>query len=55
LAGHVGAEDFEVLAAGSVQCGGDRFPDVAGEDRDLSGFGGSSGLWVRRKTGPENG
>ena len=35
LAGHVGAEDFEVLAARSVQCGGDRFPDVAGEDRDL--------------------
>jgi hypothetical protein len=29
LAGHVGAEDFEVLAARSVQCGGDRFPDVA--------------------------
>src|SRR4051794_28873282 len=35
LAGHVGAEDFEVLAAGSVHCRGDRFADVAGEDRDV--------------------
>src|SRR3954447_9693018 len=35
LAGHVSAEDFEVLAAGSVPCRGDRFADVAGEDRDV--------------------
>ena len=35
LTGDVGAEDLQVLAARSVQCGGDRFPDVTGEDRDV--------------------
>ena len=35
LAGHVGAEDLQVLAARGVQCRGDRFPDVTGEDRDI--------------------
>src|SRR5438132_9006869 len=35
LAGHVGAEDLQVLAARGVQCRGDRIPDVTGEDRDL--------------------
>ena len=35
LAGHVGAEDLQVLAARSVQRRGDRFPDVTGEVRDL--------------------
>src|SRR6266702_970922 len=39
LAGHVGAEDLQVLAARSVQCRGDGFPDVTSEERDL---------WVRR-------
>jgi hypothetical protein len=34
LAGHVSTEDFEVPAARSVQCRGDRFPDVTGEERD---------------------
>src|SRR5258707_7393942 len=33
LAGHVGAEDLQVLAARSVPCRGDRFPDVTGEVR----------------------
>src|SRR5206468_4103972 len=31
LTGHISTEDFEVLAARSVQCRGDRFPDVTGE------------------------
>src|SRR6476469_1326671 len=31
LAGHVGTEDFEVLAARGVQRGGDGFPDITGE------------------------
>ena len=35
LAGHVGAEDLQVLAACGVQRRGDRFPDVTGEERDL--------------------
>ena len=35
LAGDVGAEDLQVLAARSVQRRGDRFPDVAREIRDL--------------------
>ena len=35
LASHVGAEDLQVLAARSVECRGDRFPDVSGEEHDL--------------------
>src|SRR5215472_6286846 len=35
LASDVGAEDLEVLAACSLQGGGDRFPDVTGEVRDI--------------------
>ena len=35
LARHTGAEDLQVLAARSVQCGGNRFPDVTAEDRDI--------------------
>ena len=35
LAGHVGAEDLQVLPARGVQCRGDRFPDITGEERDL--------------------
>src|SRR5438309_609151 len=35
LAGHVGTEDLQVLAARSVQRGGNRLPDVTGEVRDL--------------------
>jgi hypothetical protein len=35
LAGHVGTEDLQVLAARSVQRRGDRFPDVTGEVCDL--------------------
>ena len=54
LTGHVSAEDFEVLAARSVQCRGDRFPDVTGEVRDIRA-GGSGGLWVRTNMGPEKG
>ena len=34
LTGHVGAEDFEVLAARGAQCRGDGFPDITGEERD---------------------
>ena len=34
LTGHVSTDDFEVLAACGVQCRGDRFPDVTGEERD---------------------
>src|SRR5215471_9712086 len=34
LTGHVGAEDLQVLAARSLQCRADRFPDVTGEVRD---------------------
>jgi hypothetical protein len=37
LAGHVSAEDFEVLPARSVQCRGDRLPDVTREVRDIRG------------------
>jgi hypothetical protein len=37
LAGHVSAEDFEVLPSRGVQRRGDRFPDVTGEVRDLRG------------------
>ena len=54
LAGHVSAEDFEVLAARRVQCRGDRFPDVTGEVRDIRGRR-SGGLWVRTNVGPEKG
>ena len=35
LTGHVGTEDFEVLPARSVQCRGDRFPDVPGAEPRL--------------------
>src|SRR6266700_4388856 len=35
LAGDVGAEDLEVLAARGIQRGGDRFPDVTGEVGDI--------------------
>ena len=35
LGGHVGAEDLEVLAARGAARRGDRFPDVAGEVRDV--------------------
>ena len=35
LAGHVGAEDLQVLPARSVQRRGDRCPDIAAEERDL--------------------
>src|SRR6266516_6742667 len=34
LAGHVGAEDLQVLAARGAARRGDRFPDVTGEERD---------------------
>jgi hypothetical protein len=39
LAGHVSTEDFEVPLARSVQCRGDRFPDVTGEERDRQVYG----------------
>ena len=35
LAGHVSAEDLQVLSARSVQCRGDRFSDVTGEVGDI--------------------
>jgi hypothetical protein len=35
LAGDVGAEDLQVPAACGLQCGGDCFPDVTGEVRDI--------------------
>jgi hypothetical protein len=54
LTGHVGTENFEVLASGTVQCRGDRFPDVTGEVR-TPGAPGSGGLWVRTNVGPEKG
>ena len=34
LTRHVSTDDFEVLAACGVQCRGNRFPDVTGEERD---------------------
>ena len=54
LTGHVSTEDLEVPAARSVQCRGDRFPDVSGEVSDPRA-GGSGGSWVRTNVGPEKG
>ena len=51
LAGQVGAEDLQVLAARSVARRGDGFLDVAGEERD-PGSGSSGGSWVRTNWAP---
>jgi hypothetical protein len=51
LAGHVGAEDLQVLAARGAQCRGDRFP-MSPVRNVTAGSGGSGGLWVRTNMGP---